>query len=168
MRSSRFTNQLFLLAVAGSLIGFCVSCDTDPLTNSFRSSDALVNAVLDALERQDRDALESLLVTSEEHRTLLWEQLPESNDLTFNYARQLNERNSGKAITEAISSFGGTRYEFVSLDFAETAEAYDGFTLHMGARLTVRRVSDGAEGTLPILDVFLEYGGRWKLMNYDE
>jgi hypothetical protein len=128
----------------------------------------LVDAVLDALERRDRDALESLLVTSEEHRTLLWEQLPESNHLTFNYAWQLNKRNSGKAITEAISRFGGTHYEFVSLDFAEPAEVYDGFTLHLGARLTVRRVSDGAEGTLPILDVLLEYGGRWKLMNYDE
>jgi hypothetical protein len=32
----------------------------------------------------------------------------------------------------------------------------------------VRRVSDGEEGVLPILDVVVEYGGRWKLLNYDE
>lgn len=145
-----------------------MSCDRSPLDNSFGNVDALAQAVLEAVEQGDRDAMLALMVTSKEHEELLWDQLPESNHLTFDYARQLNERNSGKAITEAISRFGGDRFEFLSLEFTEPAESYAGFTLHLGAVLKVKRVSDGVEGTLPILDVILEYGGRWKLMNYDE
>jgi len=110
----------------------------------------------------------ALMVSSEEHQELLWEELPESNHLPFDYARDLNERNSGKAITQAISRFGGTNYELISIEFTGDTESYEGFTLHFGAVLRVRRASDGVEGTLPILDVVLEYGGRWKLMNYDE
>jgi hypothetical protein len=110
----------------------------------------------------------ALMVTREEHETLLWEQLPESNHLPFSYARDLNERNSGKAITAALDRYGGTEFEFISVEFMGEPEVYEGFTLHFGAVLTARRVSDGVEGTLPIFDVVLEYGGRWKLMNYDE
>jgi len=144
------------------------SCERSPLSNSYRSPEALAGAVLDALAQEDHDGLLALMVTSEEHESLLWNQLPESNHLTFEYARLLNERNSGKAITEAISNFGGNSFELVSIEFGEEVEQYEGFTLHFGAVLTVRRVSDGVEGTLPILDVVLEYGGHWKLMNYDE
>lgn len=152
----------------GVLIAFCASCNHSPLSNSFRGPEALARAVLGALEQEDREAMLALMVTSEEHLELLWDRLPESNHLPFDYARQLNERNSGKALTAAISKYGGNRFEFVSLEFTEPVEEYEGFKLHLGAVLKVRRMSDGVEGTLPILDVLLEYGGRWKLMNYAE
>jgi hypothetical protein len=144
------------------------SCRLSPLENSFGSPEALAEAVLNALEQEDRGSMLALMVTSEEHQSLLWDQLPESNHLTFEYARDLNERNSGKAITSAISRFGGNEFELLSIQFTEDAEIYEHFTLHFGTVLRVRRTSDGMEGTLPILDVVLEYDGRWKLMNYDE
>ena len=56
----------------------------------------------------------------------------------------------------------------MSLEFKEPAEEYDGFTLYLGAELTVRRKSDGEQRILPILDVLVDYGGRWKLLNIDE
>jgi hypothetical protein len=108
------------------------------------------------------------MVTREEHETLLWDQLPSRKHFNFEYVRALNERNSAKALQNAIDEFGGGDFEFVSIEFTEPSEEYDGFNLHFGARMTVRRRSDGEEGALPILDVILEYGGRWKLMNYDE
>ncbi len=144
------------------------SCARSPLSNSFENPEALAQAVLDALQREDRDALRALMVTREEHENLLWEQLPESNHLPFDYARQLNERNSNKGIGQAISRYGGNEFELISIEFTGPPEQYGGFTLHFGTVLTVRRVSDGEEGTLPILEVILEYDGRWKLMNYDE
>lgn len=161
-------NRLSIVTVALCFAAVATNCARSPLSNSYRSPEALAEAVLDALHHQDHNALLALMVTSEEHQELLWEHLPESNHLTFEYARQLNERNSGKAITEAIARFGDNEFELVSVEFTEPAEAYEDFTLHFGAVLTVRRVSDGVEGALPILDVVLEYGGYWKLMNYDE
>lgn len=154
------------LFAALSLVG--TSCSFSPLSNSFDTPEALVQAVLDALEKEDRDALWALMVTREEHEDLLWEQLPESNHLPFDYARQLNERNSNKGIGQAISRYGGNEFELISIEFTDPPEQYEGFTLYFGTVLTVRRASDGEEGTLPILDVVLEYDGRWKLMNYND
>ena len=161
---SRLTAAALVLAIGA----FSLACDRSPLDNSFGSAESLAKAVLGALEHEDREAMLALMVTSEEHLDLLWEHLPESNHLPFDYARQLNEHNSGKAVTAAIANYGGNRFELVSIEFTGEPEEYDGFTLHFGAVLKVRRVSDRAEGALPILDVILEYGGRWKLMNYDE
>jgi hypothetical protein len=160
--------RLAALAIAAALGVFSTACVNSPLSNSFASPEALAEAVLQALEQEDREALLELIVTREEHQNLLWDQLPESSHLPFDYARDLNERNSDKAITAALDDFGGNEFELISIEFKEDSEEYEAFTLHFGAVLTVRRVSDSVEGTLPILDVILEYGGRWKLMNYDE
>jgi hypothetical protein len=143
------------------------ACKPD-LAHSHRNLERLCIEVLDALRQQDGDALRALMVTREEHRDLLWQQLPSSQHFEFDYVRSLNERNSSKAIRNALNDYGGADFEFVSIEFTEPSEQYDGFTLHFGAQLMVRRASDGEEGILPILDVVLEYDGRWKLMNYDE
>ncbi len=164
-----YTIKRLSVATLAIVLGLStLNCTNSLLENTFASPEDLAEAVLEALEREDSEALLALMVTSDEHHELLWERLPESNHLPFDYARELNERNSGKAITQAISRFGGNRFELLSIEFSEDAEQYEGFTLHFGAVLKVKRVSDGVEGTLPILDVLLEYGGRWKLMNYDE
>jgi hypothetical protein len=160
--------RLTVLLIIAAVSVFSATCVNSPLSNSFASPEALAEAVLQALEDEDRDALMALMVTRQEHQNLLWDQLPESNHLPFDYARELNERNTGKAITAALDNYSGTEFEFISIEFTGESEVYEGFTLHFGAVLTVRRASDGVEGTLPILDVVLEYGGRWKLMNYDE
>jgi len=162
-----FPRVFAVLAFVG-LSQFLTSCNPSLLSNSFGSPEALARAVITALEQEDRDALWALMVTSEEHQNLLWEQLPESNHLPFDYARLINERNSTKGIGLAISEYGGNELEFVSIEFTDEPEEYEGFTLHFGTVLVVRRVSDGEEGALPILDVVLEYNGRWKLMNYKE
>ena len=138
------------------------------LSNAYDSPEALAEAVLAAVEQNDRGALEALMVTADEHRELLWGQLPESNDLEFEFARAMNEHNSRKGMGAILAEYGGTAFQLVSIEFTEDPEVYEGFTLHFGPRLLVRRVSDGREGLLPILDVVLERQGRWKLMNYDE
>jgi hypothetical protein len=138
------------------------------LSHSVRSPEAVAEAVLAALADSSRDALEALLVTRDEHRDLLWPQLPERRDIEFEVARELNMRNTRKALSQMLTAFGGERFELVQLDLTDDAEPYDGFTIHYVRRFAVRRVSDGQEGTLPILDVLVERKGRWKPMNYDE
>jgi hypothetical protein len=129
---------------------------------------ALGQAVLDGLEAGNRSALEQMRITREEHEVLFWPHLPESNDLPFDYAWNLNERNSSIGLTRALEQFAGQAFELIEIRFSEPEEEYPDFTLHLGARLIARRLADGEVGELPLLDVLVERGGRWKLLNFDE
>lgn len=128
----------------------------------------MARAVLAGVAANDRESLERLLVTREEHRNLLWEELPESGYMTFGDARSLNQRNTVEALRDLLRTHGGTSYELVDISFTGEPEVYDGFTLHRGARLRVRAGDTGRLGTLPVLDVVLEKGGLWKPMHYVE
>lgn len=140
----------------------------DALSHSKGSAEELAQAVLDGLETRDRAALEALLVTREEHRDLLWDELPERTYMSFEVARELNERNTRKGLIRALDRYGGQAFELLGIEFTDPPEVYETFTWHFGPRLRVRRLSDGREGELPILDVVLERNGRWKLMNFEE
>jgi len=143
--------------------------DADPdFANAFSSPEQLADAVLEALADSNRNALEGLLVTREEHLNLLWSQLPESRDMEFPAARELNTRNTNKALEHMLADFGGERFELLRLDLFDEPEVYEGFTVHFVRRFVARRVQDGQEGTLPFLDVLVERNDRWKPMNYDE
>jgi hypothetical protein len=112
--------------------------------------------------------MESLLVTRDEHHDLLWASLPESEHLTFDYARWLNEHNTGKALDRAIERLGGTEFSLVEIEYTKEREEYPGFTLHRGGKLIVVRESDGAEGELILVDVLVERPEGWKLLDYEE
>lgn len=166
-----------LLALVAALpfvaLGACADADGRPvdgagLIHAHRSPEALARAVVDGVAANDREALERLLVTREEHRELLWRQLPESGYMSFGDALSLNERNTDEALRDLLRTHGGTRFELVGISFAGEPEVYDEFTLHRGARLRVREKESGRVGLLPVLDVVLERGGLWKPMHYVE
>ncbi|HKK07310.1 MAG TPA: hypothetical protein VKA44_00345 [Gemmatimonadota bacterium] len=145
----------------------CRKAEADSgLSNAYSSRDALIEAVLDGLQRKDRDFLDSLRVTRQEHRDLLWDELPERRSFSFQYAWDLNQRHSEKGLTQALGSYGGLDLEPVSVEYGEPDEEYPDFTLHLGTVITVRRKSDGKTGRLRFLDVLLEKDGAWKLLNY--
>lgn len=149
------------------LAGGCARAEAAPsLPDSYPSRNALVQAVLDALENGDRSALERARVTREQYETLLWPYLPESNSLTFEFAWDLNERNSTKALARAIENFEGVRFALEDVQFTEPVEEYPGFKLYLGARVIATRLSDGRRGELPVLDAMVEMNGRWKLLNF--
>jgi len=136
------------------------------LTGTHGSPEALAQAVLDALAERDRSALEALIVTRAEHQDLLWDQLPESGNTPLEFVWQLNNDNSREARKSALTEYGGERLELVDLRFTETPEIYSTFTLHFGARMSVRRSSDGVEGMLPLMGVVVEHQGHWKVLNF--
>lgn len=165
--------RCFLALFTLLTLGACADADGRPvdgagLTHAHRSPEAMARAVLAGVETRDRESLERLLVTQEEHRDLLWERLPESGYMTFGEARTLNERNTAEALRDLLRTHGGTTYELVEISFTGEPEVYDGFTLHRGARLRVREEESGRVGTVPVLDVVLEKGGLWKPMHYVE
>lgn len=158
---------LVALVIAGS--AGCGRVEAGPGLEGARPSDeAVAGAALSALERSDRAALQAMLLTEEEHRELLWEQLPESNTWPFDYARRLTEANTRKALDRALEKWGGTSFELLGIEYTKEREEYEGFTLHRGAILHVRRTADGEEGTMEFLDVLVERRGAWKPMNYTE
>lgn len=138
------------------------------LAGAYPSAEAVTQAALDALQADDEAAMRDLLLTREEHRELLWDELPENTYFSFDYVRLLNEHNTDKAIRRALERYRGADLEVVSIEFAKGTEEYPDFKLHRGAKLTVRRASDGREGQIDLVDVFVERNGGWKLMNYVE
>lgn len=138
------------------------------LVHTEESPEGLARTVLDAIADDDAGALRDAMVSGEEYRALFWPELPESDDMPFEAAWQMNEANSRKSRNNVLSEFGGTRFELVSLEFPGGEERYPGFTLHFDARMTVRRVEDGRTGTLDILSVVAERNGRWKALNYHD
>lgn len=142
--------------------------EASPLSSARRSERALAEAVLRALEHRDRPGLEALLVTRGEHRDLLWPELPERAYFSFERARELNERNTRKAVQRAFERYGGRSFELVSLEYTKEREAYENFTLHRGARLRARDQATGQVATLEVLDVLVEMEGGWKLLNVEE
>ena len=138
------------------------------MENAYPSAEALVEAALAAVAAEDREAMESLLVSRDEHLDLLWPALPESEHMTFEYARWLNERNTGKAMQRALERFGGREFRLRRIQYTKDTETYPEFTLHRGAKLVVERVSDGAEGELTLVDVLVERPEGWKLLDYEE
>jgi hypothetical protein len=135
------------------------------LASAHASPAALGRAVLDALAAEDRDALRALRVTRDEWLDLFWPELPESGNTPFDFAWQMKNDHSREAERVALSEFGGQEFEFVDMKFTEPAEVYSTFTVHMGAQLWARRVSDGQVGIIPILSVVVERQGLWKLSN---
>lgn len=157
--------------VAATALGATACGDLEArsgLANARSSDEAVAREVLDAIASEDRAAMERLLITEEEHRELLWDQLPEKSTWSFDYVRWLNEHNTRKAITRAFEKWGGTEFQLLGIEYRKGVEEYDGFTLHRGAILHVRRTADGAEGTMELLDVLVERRGDWKPMNYTE
>lgn len=132
------------------------------------SPEAVARAVLDAIERKSARGMRQLLVTRDEHRAFLWPHLPERGTLPFGYVRKLNRHNTEEGIDKALRKWGGAELELVRVEFLREAEQYDDFTLHRGARVWVRRASDGELGYIETLDVLVEWNGRWKPFNYRE
>ena len=155
------------------VLPFLAGCGEDlearsGLAGAFPSAEAATQAALDALHAGDESGLRALLLTREEHRDLLWDELPERTYFSFDYVRLLNEHNTKKAIQRALERYGGADLEVVSLEFEKPTEEYSDFRLHRGAKLTVRRRSDGREAQIDLVDVFVERNGGWKPMNYVE
>jgi hypothetical protein len=141
---------------------------TGSLTNARSSEEALVEAVLEALSEGDQERLEALLVTREEYETLLWPAMPDGKYTPFEFVWGLNQANSRKGLRQLVHGYGSLPLELVSVELPNTPEKYRNFSLHQGVEVTLRRVDTGDVGILASFDVLVEYGGGWKLLNYDE
>ena len=132
------------------------------------NEEALGEAVLEALAQRDRVALQGVLVSREEYQKLLWPEMPDKQYTPFDFVWSLNEANNRKGLRQLFERYGGVEFELVSVDWTEPPEDYATFRLYPGAQVTARRLDSGEKGVLPSFEVFVEYAGGWKLLNYDE
>ena len=142
-----------------------------PLENVYASPEALVDAVLAALRAEDEEALQAFLISRSEYETALWPEMPDGDYTPFDFFWGMAALGQRKGLGQLINRYGGLDLEVVSItipDDPDTKESYASFTFHKQVEVVVRRMDTGQEGELPSFDVFLEYGGAWKLANYDE
>ncbi len=145
-----------------------VACSrVPPLANTHPSPSSLATAVLDALTRRDRAALEALALNETEFRDHVWPQLPASRperNLPFSYVWGELRQKSGQALTSLLSREGGRRYELIDIRFAADTD-YRTYRVHREATFHVRD-STGMELDLRVCGSMLEQDGAWKVFSY--
>lgn len=138
------------------------------LPGALPSQEALVGAVLEALEQESDSALVAHLASREDWERYLWPEMPDRETTPFEFIYGMSADNSRKGRAQALQRYGGMPLELVSVSFSREAEVYPSFTFHKGAEVTVRNRETGEQGVLPVFDVFVEYRGGWKLLDYNE
>ena len=163
-----FTAVVVAAVALSTMSGCREAAALSPLENAAPSGEVLVEGVLEALRHEDGEAMASYLVTRAEYETLLWPEMPDGEYTPFEFIWGMSYPRTRKGHRQALDRYGGMDLEFVSLEFEKEPEVYESFTLHKGATVTVRRRDTGEVGELPSIDVLVEYGGSWKLLNFDE
>lgn len=153
----------------GVLASVCVTaCGTVPsLEHTSSSAEALAAAVLEALARRDRSALERMALGEREFRDHVWPQLPAARperNLPFSYVWGDLHQKSMAALSETLARHGGRRYALLDIAFDDDTN-YGAYRVHRHAALHVRD-PQGKDMLLRICGSMVEKGGVWKIFSY--
>jgi hypothetical protein len=158
---------LWLLLVGSAGCAGDASIDS-PLAHAQASPEALAEAALDALSAGDEAALAALMITRDEYETLLWPDLPDRDQMPFEFVWSITGPRSRKARTRAVAEYRDLPLELLRVELGDDVERYDRFAIHRRSRMWVRRTDSGEEGVLPLMDTLVEMDGGWKFMNFVE
>jgi hypothetical protein len=143
-------------------------CNRVPdLANTYPSADEVARAVLGALERRDRAALEALSLNETEFRDHVWPGLPAARperNLPFSYVWGDLRQKSNAGLSRTLSEHGGRRYELTRVTFAGQT-AFGAYTVHRQATL---HVTDASAATLDlrVLGSMIAMDAEWKVFSY--
>jgi hypothetical protein len=157
------------VVLAGALVAASLAACSrvPPLANTQPSAKALASAVLDALARVDRPALEGLMLSETEFRDHVWPQLPSARperNLPFSYVWGDLRQKSAQSLSNVMSREGGKRYELLDVRFAGETD-YRTYRVHREATLRVRD-ANGIETDLRVCGSMIEQDGAWKVFSY--
>lgn len=164
------------LTARGTLsLGLCalclvVSCGRSAplLSNAYPTAESLAEAVLDAVERRDLEALRALALNEREFREHVWPELPAARperNLPFSYVWGDLRQKSDQTLSNTLGRYGGRRYTLVSVRFGGEATRYPTYTVHRDTVLKVRH-QGGDESDLRLFGSSLEKDGVWKVFSY--
>ena len=153
-----------LLAVAGA----GASCGSPPpLANTHSSAEALARAVLAALERHDRAALEALALNEQEFRDHIWPELPaarKERNLPFSYVWGELRQKSHLRLDETLRRYGGQTLPLVGVRFSRQTR-YVSFVVHHDSALRVQPPG-GPETEIQVCGSMVSKSDAWKVFSY--
>jgi hypothetical protein len=161
--TARIATRATLFALA-CVAGSCGR--VPPLAGTHDSARSLAQAVVAAVARADRAALQSLAVSESEYRDHVWPSLPAARperNLPFSYVWGDTAQKSAGGLSTVLSQYGGQELTFVDVRF-EGVTAYDGFRIHRDPTFDVTLAS--GQQSLKLSGSFVEKDGRWKVLSY--
>jgi hypothetical protein len=154
----------FLLLVAAAATACAL---TPPLSDTAGSADALAGLVLDALARNDRDALTRLALNEREFRDHVWPDLPSSRPerhLPFSYVWGDLHQKSELSLSAILQEHGGKRYQLRRAVLGKATQ-YAHFVVHRDTALEVVDLV-GRAATIRVCGSVLNKDGGWKVFSY--
>ena len=141
-----------------------------PFPGSAGSLDQVGSEALDAIARDDLDALERLRLTEAEHNSVVWPELPAAAagyplDLAWRNIQLRNQRALPRAASVLRSVFrraGEPRFQGVSCE-GET-QAFETFVVHTDCYVRFR--ADDADYRVQLFKDVLERNGGYKVFRY--
>jgi hypothetical protein len=138
-----------------------------PLADAHPSAASLASAVLDALARGDRTALEALALSETEFRDHVWPRLPAARperNLPFSYVWGDLRQKSGQELDGIMAREGGKQYQLVDVRFAGETD-YGSYRVHRESTFRVRDADD-VETDIRVCGSMIEQTGAWKVFSY--
>ena len=164
MAGRRFRRISVFWVLGLALIG-CGS--PSPLAETHGSSFQLAQAVVDAVARNDRAALEQLALSEREFRDHVWPELPAARperNLPFSYVWSDLRQKSEASLSKTLAEHGGRRYALLGVEFDGVTD-YGTYRVHREAAFRVRDTA-GQEMTLRLCGSLIEQSGAWKVFSY--
>jgi hypothetical protein len=168
--ASRLISTFLLAGVAGGST-FLPGCSPSkaPLAHAQPSGEAMAQAVLDALERRDRQRLLELALDEREFREHVWPELPASRperNLPLEYVWGDLKQKSEASLAQTLHQYGGVRLRLVRLEFTGETTQYDSFVVRRDSQLAVID-AEGREQRVRVFGSMLTTGdGRVKVFSY--
>ena len=140
-----------------------------PLEGSHASLEALIESVLDALERKDHAALIGLAVSKEEWIAYLYPEFAvakRGSNKPPELLWQLQAQRSHVGARRAIRDHGGEPLELLEILVKRGVDEYDTYRLHRSVELRVRRPGRDEPTLLDFTGSVVELDGQFKLLSY--
>ena len=139
-----------------------------PLSHTVDSADALADAVLTRLARNDLAGLRALALSENEFRDHVWPELPASRperNLPFDYVwTQLQQRSAGH-LDGTFARYAGRRLRFVRARFTGETTAFPSFRV-MRESEVIAADDTGRELVLRLYGSAMLKDGRYKLFSF--
>jgi hypothetical protein len=158
-----------VLTVAAALVAVATARGSaSPLETTFDSPSALAVAVLDAVQRGDREALGRFALSDQEFRRHVWPSLPAARpgrNLTVDYVWSDLAGKSRAYLAASLSRAlpAGARVKGVGFDGQTTV--YGTFAVHRRSRIVLVD-RDGLVSTVRLFGSAIEMDGRYKVFSY--
>jgi hypothetical protein len=139
-----------------------------PLAHTFESPEALGGAVLDALARKDRAALDAMALSEQEFRAYLWPHLPVSRperNMPFDYVWSDLAGKSRAFLRARLSAGARAEGQVKRVVFDGASTRYGDVTVMRRARLVLQDAA-GREQDVRAFGSVLVKDGRYKLVSY--